>query len=77
VPSCLSPKEKTIHEHGLISVLKQIHDDLDAAVFDAYGWPPDLTDDQLLENLVALNHQRAEEEKRGIIKYLRPEFQKP
>ncbi|MCA9011224.1 MAG: class I SAM-dependent DNA methyltransferase, partial [Planctomycetaceae bacterium] len=38
----LTPKEKAIHEKGLVSVLKQIHDDLDAAVFDAYGWPHDL-----------------------------------
>jgi hypothetical protein len=34
----LTAKEKTIHEAGLVSVLKQLHDDLDAAVLDAYGW---------------------------------------
>ncbi|MBS0437825.1 MAG: class I SAM-dependent DNA methyltransferase, partial [Proteobacteria bacterium] len=34
----LTPKERTIHEHGLVSVLRQLHDDLDAAVLDAYGW---------------------------------------
>jgi hypothetical protein len=70
-------KEKKTHEEGLVSVLKQIHDDLDAAVFDAYGWPHDLDDEQLLERLVALNAERAEEEKRGIIRWLRPEFQNP
>ena len=73
----LTAKERKIHEDGLVSVLKQIHDDLDAAVFDAYGWPHDLTDEQILERLVALNHERAEEEKRGIIRWLRPEFQNP
>ena len=73
----LTEKEKTIHEQGLVSVLKQIHDDLDAAVFDAYGWPHNLTDEQILERLVALNAERAEEEKRGIIRWLRPEFQNP
>jgi hypothetical protein len=31
----------------------------------------------LLQNLVTLNHQRTAEEMNGIIKYLRPEFQKP
>jgi len=71
----LSAKDKTIHDQGLVSVLKQIHDDLDAAVFDAYGWPVDLSDEQILEKLVALNQQRAEEEKRGLIRWLRPEFQ--
>lgn len=71
----LTDKEKRIHEQGLVSVLKQIHDDLDAAVFEAYGWPADLSDEQILERLVALNHERAAEEKRGIVRWLRPEFQ--
>jgi hypothetical protein len=31
------------------------HHKLDAAVFDAYGWPHDLTDEQILERLLALN----------------------
>jgi hypothetical protein len=35
----LTAKEKAIHEQGLVSVLRQIHDDLDTAVFAAYGWP--------------------------------------
>jgi hypothetical protein len=71
----LSAKDKAIHENGLVSVLKKIHDDLDAAVFDAYGWPRDLSDEQILERLVALNAKRAEEEKRGLIRWLRPEYQ--
>ncbi|TWU39845.1 hypothetical protein Q31b_31600 [Novipirellula aureliae] len=73
----LTSKEQTIHQHGLVSVLKQIHDDLDAAVFDAYGWPHDLEDEEILQRLVDLNHERAEEESRGIIRWLRPEFQDP
>jgi hypothetical protein len=32
---------------------------LDAAVFAAYNWPANLTDDQLLEKLLALNRERA------------------
>jgi len=71
----LTAKEKRIHDDGLVSVLKTIHDDLDAAVFDAYGWPATLTDDEILERLVALNHERAQEESRGLIRWLRPEFQ--
>jgi hypothetical protein len=38
----LTAKERIIHDQGLVSVLKQIHDDLDAAVLAAYGWT-DLT----------------------------------
>jgi hypothetical protein len=73
----LSAKDKVIHEQGLVSVLKKLHDDLDAAVFDAYGWPHDLSDEQILERLVALNAERAAEEKRGLVRWLRPEFQNP
>jgi len=31
----------------------------------------------LLTRLVALNHERAAEEKRGLIRYLRPDYQNP
>ena len=31
----------------------------DAAVFDAYGWPHDLIDEQILERLLSLNLERA------------------
>jgi len=73
----LTAKERVIHEQGLVSVLKQIHDELDATVFAAYGWPVTLSDEEILERLVALNHERAEEEKRGLVRWLRPEFQNP
>ena len=39
--------------------LDDAHRALDHAVFAAYGWPPDLTDQQLLERLLTLNHERA------------------
>ncbi|MBK8911832.1 MAG: class I SAM-dependent DNA methyltransferase [Chlorobi bacterium] len=35
------------------------HKKLDNAVFDAYGWPRDLTEEQILERLLALNLERA------------------
>jgi hypothetical protein len=73
----LTDKDRTIHEQGLVSLLKQIHDDLDAAVFDAYGWPHDLPDEEILRRLVELNRERAEEEARGLVRWLRPEFQNP
>ena len=132
----LSAKERTIHEHGLVSVLRQLHDEIDAAVLDAYGWSdllpllrvamgndtpasasvgaasaamllPDSMqenqsiatevaptnvaptkaanmseakrafDEAILERLVALNAERAAEEARGLVRWLRPEFQHP
>jgi type II restriction/modification system DNA methylase subunit YeeA len=36
------------------------HKTLDQAVLDAYNWPHDLTDDEILERLLALNIERAE-----------------
>lgn len=35
------------------------HKKLDAAVFDAYGWPHDLSDEEILARLLALNLERA------------------
>ncbi len=34
----LNAKEKSIHERGLVAVLLSLHDELDAAVLNAYGW---------------------------------------
>ncbi|MGA2241472.1 MAG: DNA methyltransferase [Verrucomicrobiota bacterium] len=42
--------------------LDNAHKTLDAAVAAAYGWPADLTDEQILEKLLALNLARAAEE---------------
>ena len=85
----LNAKEKLIHSQGLVSVLKSLHDDLDAAVLAAYGWSDlqsALTEhtkpearaaavETLLERLVALNAQRAAEEAAGHVRWLRPDFQ--
>jgi len=60
-----------------VSVLKQLHDELDAAVLDAYGWSDGPDEATLLERLVALNGERAREEAAGRIRWLRPAFQNP
>lgn len=73
----LTEKERIIHERGLVSILRQLHDDLDAAVAAAYGWEPTISDEEILERLVALNAARAREEQSGLIRWLRPEYQKP
>jgi hypothetical protein len=73
----LSPKDNVIHDAALVSTLRQLHDDLDAAVADAYGWPWPLTDAEILERVVALNAARAAEEAKGITRWLRPGYQKP
>ena len=95
----LSAAERDVHEAGLISVLKEIHDDIDRTVLSAYGWDdlaPDLVgkpggtvpsehkseqqlvaEEELLRRLVVLNHERAEEEKQGTVRWLRPDYQIP
>jgi len=103
----LSDKDKKIHDEGLVSILKQIHDDLDEAVFQAYGWedllerrlserristgegdaasasaqrdasPKEDFEQELLTRLVTLNQERAAEEKKGLVRWLRPEYQAP
>ena len=35
------------------------HRKLDEAVFAAYGWSPDISDEEILEKLLALNLERA------------------
>jgi len=44
--------------------LANAHADLDAAVLDAYGWPADLPEAEVLERLLALNLERAERAER-------------
>jgi len=73
----LNAKEQIIHEQGLISIFRQLHDDLDEAVFVAYGWPPTFTDEELLQHLVDLNAERAAEEANGHTRWLRAEYQAP
>jgi len=73
----LTAKERGIHDQGLVTVLRQLHDELDAAVAAAYGWDVELTDADILDRLVALNRARFAEETRGLIRYLRPEYQRP
>lgn len=70
-------KDKEIYDQGLISILRDLHDQIDAAVAEAYGWPADLSDEDILLRLVALNRERAEEEARGQIRWLRPDYQNP
>ena len=36
--AALTTQQRVIHEQGLVTVLRQLHDELDGAVADAYGW---------------------------------------
>jgi hypothetical protein len=65
-PDCHDPR---------VEELRRLHEDMDRAVLDAYGWSdipvppyldlhPEAIEDEVLDRLFLLNAQRAEEEKR-------------
>jgi hypothetical protein len=73
----LTSREEDIKARGLIFILRELHDELDAAVLAAYGWPEGLGDEEILTRLVALNKERAAEEAQGHVRWLRPDYQIP
>ncbi|MFL5384088.1 MAG: class I SAM-dependent DNA methyltransferase [Longimicrobiaceae bacterium] len=73
----LTEKERAVHEIAACGVLRDLHDTLDQLVAEAYGWPWPMEREEVLERLVALHDERVEEEKRGTIRWLRPEYQVP
>ena len=73
----LTPGEREIHQIAACGVLKDMHDELDRLVAEAYGWPWPMEREEILERLVALHDERVEEEKRGIVRWLRPDYQIP
>lgn len=73
----LTPADEDVKQRGLVLILKELHEHIDALTADAYGWPRDLTDEQILERLVALNAERAKEEAAGHVRWLRPDYQIP
>ncbi|WP_428486930.1 class I SAM-dependent DNA methyltransferase [Rhodopila sp.] len=76
-PSALAPDDRRIFDDGLVLILKEYHDELDAAVAVAYGWAADLSDNDILARLVALNQERVREEAAGHVRWLRPDYQIP
>ena len=73
----LDARDEDVKDRGRVLILKDLHDQIDRATADAYGWPHDLTDEQILEKLVALNAERAAEEAAGHVRWLRPDYQIP
>jgi len=71
----LTKQEDDVKMRGRALILKDLHEQIDGVVFGAYGWPVDLSNDQIIEHLVSLNEQRATEERRGFIRWLRPDYQ--
>ena len=71
----LTAKDQVVNQQGLASVVLSLHQQIDVAVADAYGWPADLPEPEILTRLVQLNHERTAEEAAGQVRYLRPAYQ--
>ncbi|MGI8611157.1 MAG: hypothetical protein ACR2KH_02620 [Sphingomicrobium sp.] len=56
-------------------IVHRLHEEIDAAVATAYGWPADLAPAEIVSRLVALNADRKIEEGTENVRWLRPEYQ--
>jgi hypothetical protein len=73
----LDQAEQRVYRQGLVRVLDELHQDLDAAVLQAYGWSAEMESVEILERLAELNMERAAEEAGGRVRWLRPGLQRP
>lgn len=75
--AALTKKEQAVHTLAACGVLKDLHDELDSLVAEAYGWEWPLPKEIILERLVALHDERVREEQAGKVRWLRPDYQIP
>jgi hypothetical protein len=73
----LSPTDEDRARAARAGIVHRLHEQIDAAVADAYGWRADLSPSEIVTRLVALNAERAKEEAEGKIRWLRPDYQIP
>jgi len=73
----LTPRYEDIKTRALVLILRELHDELDAAMLRAYGWPQGLSDEDILTRHVAINKERAAEEENRLVRWLRPDYQIP
>jgi hypothetical protein len=73
----LTTTERRIHDAAACGVLRDLHDELDWLVANAYGWEWPLERETILTQLVELHGARRAEETAGVVRWLRPEYQQP
>lgn len=73
----LTAEDRDVYDRGLVGILRDLHAELDTAVFAAYGWSSALSDEDIVASVVSLNAQRSAEERAGTVRWLRPEYQAP
>ncbi len=67
--------EQDARARGRVDLIAELHDRIDAAVAEAYGWSVDLGAEAIVARLVALSAERRAEERAGRIRWLRPDYQ--
>jgi hypothetical protein len=72
-----TPQQQDRIREARAAIVDRLHEQIDVAVAEAYGWPADLPPAEIVARLVALNHERAEEERQGHVRWLRPDYQRP
>jgi hypothetical protein len=78
----MDEKEQRRATSARAAIVNRLHEQLDQEVADAYGWGEEwkagtLAPPEIVARLVALNHERAAEEKAGQVRWLRPDYQEP
>jgi hypothetical protein len=78
----MDEKEQRRATKARAAIVNRLHEQLDQAVADAYGWSEEwcagtLDPSEIVTRLVALDHERAAEEKTGKVRWLRPDYRKP
>ena len=78
----MSDKEQKRAVAARAGIVNRLHEQLDQAVADAYGWGEEwaagaLGPSEIVARLVALNRARAAEEAAGHVRWLRPDYQIP
>lgn len=73
--AALTLRERDLHTATACATLRDLHDELDRLVADAYGWTWPESAATLLERLVALHDERVAEEAAGVTRWLRPDYQ--
>lgn len=72
----LSVKEREVHTLAAVGGLRDLHDELDRRVAEAYGWSWPEPAPLVLERLVMLHDVRVGEEGAGTVRWLRPDYQR-
>ncbi len=73
----LEEAAQVVHEAGCVGLIDHLHQRIDRLVAEAYGWPADLADNQIVDRLIALHGARADEEAAGRVAFVRPDYQSP